>query len=105
MSTAGPFSSRRIIETDTYKDSLAKSLSLPGIDKTAADEVMAGVGWSLQTNPYAWPRFPNTERLYVAKTHRRTTTIGYVPQLRVLYSIDLDGDVTLLQADTMDVYL
>jgi len=105
MSTAGTSSPRTIIESPTFEKSLAQCLTLPGIDRAAAAEVMAGVAWSLRTNPFAWPRFPGTERLYAAKTRRRTTPIGYVPMMRILYNIEPNGDVRLLQADTMDVYL
>jgi hypothetical protein len=105
MSTAGPSSSRKLVESDSYKESLSRCLALPGVDIAAADEVLAAIGWSLRRNPFAWPKFPSTERLYAAKTHRRTTKLGYVPQLRILFTVEPNGDVTLLQADTMDVFL
>jgi len=105
MRTAGPSSSYRIIESETYKESLSKCLGLSGVDLAAAEDVLAGVAWSLRTNPHAWPKFPDSEKLYAAKTHRRTTPAGYVPQLRVLFTIEVGGDVVLLQVDTMDVFL
>ncbi len=96
---------RKVIETETFKHSLAECLRLPGIDRKAAEKVLSAVAWSLHTNPYAWPKFPGTDKLFAAKTCRVTTANGCVPMMRILFTVEQTGDVNLLQIETMDYYL
>jgi len=75
------------------------------LDRTAASKVLAAVCWTVEENPHAWPKVPGTERLYMAKTRRVTSAAGFVPMLRILFTVEDSHEVVLRQADSMDFFL
>ncbi len=105
MRTRGPSRPHRVERTARFDAAVLRLVKDCQCDHAILESVLAGVSWGLENGPTLWPAVPETIHMHVVTTRRTPKANGSVPGLRILYRINDDGTVDLLELRTYDLYL